>query len=869
MTTFMPIERMRSRVSRAMDESDALYFSETLLLGELTLKLLIVELLALVQDERDQHRYALESRLVRSDSLGDWTQALDEMLQGPTSQHFSEEGRDSQRALNGQFAAIDSAWQRQAVDKLLSVAEALGITPDFGSQNKTGLRQWARLFVAIRNATRGHGAPLPAAVAAVAADLKASIDLVGDNAPAFRRPWAYVRRQLSGRMRASHFAGDPEPFKQLRAEDAEPLSEGVYVVGGGMRRVPMLFTDPDLTDFYLPNGAYRSQQFEVLSYITGIRRRQDAAEWTVVVETLPLSETAALKGLDVVGEAFANLPPRGDGYVSRPGLEKELLDLIRRSRHAVITLQGRGGVGKTSLALQVLHEVARSGEFSIIVWFSARDIDLLPEGPRVVRADVLTRDEMARDFASLLGRDLKAPEALALMSEALSGKEPSGPYLFVFDNFETVRDPSDLYEFVSNSIRDPSKALITTRTRSFKGDFPVEITGMERNEFSALVQATSNRLGIAHLVDKGFEKELFEHSNAHPYIAKVILGEIARRGKKLSIDRAVANNDRMLDALFERSFSALSPAAQRVFLTLCSWRSLVPRIGLEAAIRRPGNEPIDVERAIDELIQTSLVEQLDDDEFEDAFLSVPLAASTFGRQKLVASPLQPAIESDLEIVRGFGAVKSTEAKRGLLPRVERFTQELAKRSSDRKFFEQGLAVLQYIATSFAPAWRLLSELQMERGLRGPAIQSQTRYVERFPEDAQAWAHLVTLYQQGTDRAAELNARLQYAENANPPFVDLMDHASRLIYLLSRKDFSWDADVRKRSLERLREMIEAQSEEANARELSKLGWICMHLQDLDGARHWAERGLAMDPGNAYCASLLERIQDGDKKRARKR
>ena len=856
---------MRDRVNRAIEESDALYFQESMLLGELTVKLLVIELLSMIEDERDQHRYAIEARLVRADSLGDWAQALDDLVQGPASQHIVSAGRESQRAATATFGPSDEGWQRKAIDELVAVCPALGIAPDFLPQSKVGLRQWVRLFVATRNATRGHGAPLPSVMASVAPHLVRSIEFVLENAPAFARSWAYLRKQLNGRMRVSHFAGEAEPFKGLRADEADQYSDGAYLEAGGIRRAPLFFTDSELGDFYLPNGGYRSQRFEVLSYITGTRREEDAGPWSVVVESLPASETAAKEDLQVVGEAFVNLPPRRDGYVSRPKLEGDLSSLIRGSRHAVITLQGRGGVGKTSLALQVLHEVAKSGDFLFIIWFSARDIDLLPDGPRVVKADVLTRNEMARDFASLLGKQLKGPEALAFMAEALSGA--SGPYLFVFDNFETVRDPSDLYDFVSNAIREPNKALITTRTRSFKGDYPVEISGMERDEFERLVSETSDRLGISKLIDRGFVKDLFESSNAHPYVAKVILGEIARQGKRISVQHAVASNDRMLDALFERSFSALSAAAQRVFLTLCSWRSLVPRIGLEAAIRRPGNEPIDVERAIDELIQTSLVEQLDDGEFEDAFLSVPLAASTFGRQKLVTSSLQPAIESDLEIVRGFGAVKSTEAKRGLLPRVERLTLELAKRSGERKFLDQGLAVLEYIANSYPPAWRHLSRLNFELDRRPGAVQAQQRYLEQFPDDGEAWAELVRLHESSRDLPAELNARLQYTENASPTFSDLMDYASRINYLLSRKDFKWDADAKKRSLERLRLMIEERSQEANARDLSKLAWICLHLQDIDGARHWAERGLELDPGNPYCASLIFKLGETGKKRTK--
>ncbi len=61
----------------------------------------------------------------------------------------------------------------------------------------------------------------------------------------------------------------------------------------------------------------------------------------------------------------------------------------------------RGGIGKTSLALTVLHRLAQEERFIGIVWFSARDIDLLQEGPKVVRPDVLTTADIARDLVAL------------------------------------------------------------------------------------------------------------------------------------------------------------------------------------------------------------------------------------------------------------------------------------------------------------------------------------------------------------------------------------------------------------------------------------------------------------------------------------
>jgi hypothetical protein len=41
-----------------------------------------------------------------------------------------------------------------------------------------------------------------------------------------------------------------------------------------------------------------------------------------------------------------------------------------------------------------------------------------------------------------------------------------GPFLFVFDNFETVVSPGEAFAWIDTYIRSPNKALITTRIRA-------------------------------------------------------------------------------------------------------------------------------------------------------------------------------------------------------------------------------------------------------------------------------------------------------------------------------------------------------------------------------------------------------------------
>lgn len=214
-------------------------------------------------------------------------------------------------------------------------------------------------------------------------------------------------------------------------------------------------------------------------------------------------------------------------------------------------------------------------------------------------------------------------------------------------------------------------------------------------------------------VNSAYEEQLFEEAGGHPYIAKILLGEVARAGTQVKPERIIATKDSLLDALFDRTFAALSPAAQRIFLTLCGWRSLVPRIGVEAVLLRPGNEHMDVERSLRELEQSSLVEVVSADGAGGEFLSVPLAAALFGRKRLVTNPMKIAVDADLELIRGFGPTATTDLGHGLASRVDRLARAIAERAGKGADLGQELAVIEYIASAYPPAWLKVADLYEE------------------------------------------------------------------------------------------------------------------------------------------------------------
>src|SRR5262249_6188400 len=155
--------------------------------------------------------------------------------------------------------------------------------------------------------------------------------------------------------------------------------------------------------------------------------------------------------------------------------------------------------------------------------------------------------------------------------------------------------------------------------------------------------------------------------------------EVAKARSLVPVERIVAAKEDVLEALFERTFASLTPAAKRVFLLLASWRSAVARIALEATLLRPANERLDVESALDELGRSSLVELHDVEGEEGGFVTVPLAAGVFGRKKVETSPFKSAVEADREVVMLCGATQGTGLWQGVAPRLERLLTGIAER----------------------------------------------------------------------------------------------------------------------------------------------------------------------------------------------
>lgn len=856
-----PIARMKVRLELARDDSDVALFHDLMYLGELLTKLVVAGMVAAVENEKERHRYRLEYWLVRANGLGDWTSTLEEVLTGPASQHLAPVARPLQKEITERIPS-GRGWQYDCM-RLLRDACAMRETSYEQLPTRPALRSWFVDFSWLRNHARAHGAPTGGACSRLCRPLEESIALVIDNLSLFKVSWAYLRRNLSGKYRVVPIAGSCDEFEYLKSDPKQTFADGTFVWLGRPYRANLFTTDVDLSDFFVPNGAFGAQEYELLSYITDQRGAGDAANYREPPTKLPQSETRALGSLEVQGKAFGNLPPGIPDYVMRPALEDELQEVLLDDRHPVVSLVGRGGIGKTSLALEVLHRLARTERFLAVLWFSARDIDLLSEGPKLVRPDVLTDRDLAESLVQLLDpaeQDAPGFNPVEYLGSTLS-RSPVGPILFVLDNFETVRTPSDLYNWLDSYIRLPSKILITARLRDFKADYPVEVSGMRDTEFSELIETTAARLGVSSLITRDYVQELYQESDGHPYVAKVMMGELATARSLVKVQRVMAGREDILDALFERTYAQLAPVAQRVFLTLCNWRSSVPRLALEAALLRPQNDRMDVDEGVEALRRMSLVDSRLSDEDKQEILSVPLAAALFGKRKLTVSAVRSAVEADTELLRLLGASRVTDT-RGIAPRIERLFREVAKAVEAGGELADYLPVLEYVARGYPAAWLILADLLFEQRdgeWREQGENAIRRYLEEVPTDWAAWVRLARLYEERSAYDAELSAYVQATRQLGVPFRIVSNAASRATMLIADGRLARAADAAERRiiLTDLATELTRRINEGDGTDYSRIAWLYMNLGDRAKAKEYTKQGLAIEPDNVHLNRLARK------------
>jgi len=857
--SYIPFERMKSRIEGSKEDSDLGYFYDLLLYGEFITKNIALFLVAALNEDNERSQYRLEHSLVRANSIGDFSKAIEDVVIGPAAQRLSSDIRDYELKELSQRASKDD-WQYKAQELLHECLDIFGIEHD-KLASKSALRNWFHTFTYLRNKTKGHGAPKTECCSMACPKLEESIQLLTANFTAFSRSWVHLHRNLNGRYRVSKITIDAPEFDHLKRETNHNYENGIYIYLDHPRRVKLFYTNPELTDFWISNGNLKNDSFESISYLSDERTLQSGKDYLMPISKLPSSHTEGNSELIAQGNCLTNLPDPPDFYVKRKDLENELENvLLQEDRYPIITLLGKGGVGKTSLAINLISRLTDTSRFELIIWFSARDIDLLIDGPKQVQTKVLNIEDISKEYCDLVDARVKSKESVQYFSDKLTSNS-IGTALYVFDNFETVSNPVEVFEWINTYIRNPNKVLITSRiSRNFKADYPIEIQGMSDDECRELIDATAKSLGITDLLDKNYIDNLISESDGHPYIIKILLGEVAKNKRANKIQRIVADQEKILTALFKRTYNTLSPAAKRVFLTLASWNSMVPMIAVEAVLWRPENEKMDIQKAIEELRQSSFIDVIDRD--GDEIINLPLAATLFGKSELEIYPEKIKVLSDRGLLMEFGSTTYSNISSGLVRNIERKFKAVSKRINSINEFEKELPILEYIATKYPKTYHYIIQIYEEYGDYDKVKYYLREYLKTnipLQEKEQLWIKLSDICKFTNDWEGESHALLELIQMPNIQLRTISDAANRInSHIYNDFDARID-DYKGEMLDIIIAVFRKQLNNSDATDMSRLGWLLLNNNLPDEAEEVVARGLELDPDNIFCKRLMESME----------
>jgi hypothetical protein len=856
------IDMLQDKMEIARSDSDFSFFFSLLVTGEALTKIITLLSIASLNEDKDRQRYRALHSLVRTSGIGEWSKTIDEVLIGTTSQHLATEFRPYQADLTKKTQ--EHEWQHMAVLELVKTLNVFGIKNDI-PKSKIELKLWFKLFTELRNKTRGHGVMSSDKASEAAPYLDKSLQLIIEHSTLLKIPTAYVKRNLSGKYRVTPISVLNNEFDDLKTSTKFQIENGIYIFLSTYREVPLIISDADLDDFYIANGSFTNTKYELISYKSDDKKIGDSSEYLVPNGQLPTSESEGIGELMAIGNCLTNVPSLSYDYIQREELEDDLFNLLADDRRAVVTLLGRGGIGKTSLALRVIPRLYKIKRFDAVIWFSSRDIDLQSGGAKLVQADVISDKDIAKYYSKLvLSEDQlkdKMFETIDFFQSQLT-KSDIGPCLFVFDNFETTSNPIEVFKQIDTYIRVPNKILITTRLRDFIGDYPITVHGMNENEAEALIRLTSGKLGVESLLTKKLIEEIIKVSAGHPYIIKIMLGDLVKKGMKGNLPKIIAGSDEVLTALFERTYAALNPCSQRVFLTLASWNSAVPRLALEAILMVSIEDPLEVEKSVDNLVQYSMVEEL---KAEDGYyyISLPYVALAFGEKKVKVSPLKSVISRDIRLLQKFGPAKLEDKKISLERNFTIFLTDLNNHLSD---FENHKDIIDRICWSYNEGRLLVARLLTEAKI-SKFIQTAKDYVMLYIENEtvalkklNGWKMLAEISRELKEPLDEVHSLIEISQITNVEFYELSNTANKINHMFSTKQLVLDDQSTKTELlSGFFDVMWKSKNNADAIDLSRMAWLALHMKKMTEADELIKDGLKLEPNNTHCIRLKARIE----------
>jgi tetratricopeptide (TPR) repeat protein len=320
-------------------------------------------------------------------------------------------------------------------------------------------------------------------------------------------------------------------------------------------------------------------------------------------------------------DLLASLPRRPYFVGRQEEIQAILQSLQPNSRTFIVGIEAIGGMGKSTLAIEIAYQCIENDLFEAVIWISAKESMLTLHGIEPIMPEAKTLSDILITIGTSLGNptigNLSIQDQIKRAYNLLSRRTT----LLVLDNFESL-SRNEQREIIDFLRRSPItlKVVITSRERVSEGQI-IRLQGLSFDESNALLEWDAQQKNI-HLT-KDQSKYLVDLTGGLPLALLWVQGQIAVLGysvtqvlDKLSLDTDIP----ILQYCFNHSWNLLRDSNEKKLLFILALQpDAVSRSALKEISSIDDMDSFD--NAISDLLQLTLIEHASN---RDYFSILPL-----------------------------------------------------------------------------------------------------------------------------------------------------------------------------------------------------------------------------------------------------